>query len=124
MKKKERKSGLLEISCDDGYTLHRKGDANIHPISKIVIPAIQMDDWEEIPVSSIPPYTEQEYSSKVTELIRERYSLDDEFALINNVMSGATEKHKNEYAQYQEFREKCKKKAKEELLKRTRQEEE
>lgn len=72
------------------------------------------DEWEEIAVGDIPLYNEAEYKAKVEELIRERYTASDEFALINNVMGGSTtEKRRSEYADYQAYREECKLRAKE-----------
>ena len=61
----------------------------------------------------MPPYTTAEYEAKVEELIRERYTVSQELALINNVMANVTEKRQSEYAAYQDYREECKRKAKE-----------
>lgn len=101
------------LDTDKAHILHRIGSddytENHHATVK------DPEEWEEIAVADIPPYTEAEYKAKVEELIRERYSASDEFALINNVMSEATEKRQNEYAEYQAYREECKRRAKEEL---------
>ena len=63
-----------------------------------------------------------DYGSKVAELIREKYSLDDELAICNNRMAvfdanllpkEKEEEYNREYYAYQVFREECKKKARE-----------
>lgn len=63
-----------------------------------------------------------DYDSKVAELIREKYSLDDEIAITNNRMAvfdanllpkEKEEEYSREYYVYQLFREECKKKARE-----------
>lgn len=79
-----------------------------------------MDNYEEIAVSDIPPYTKTEYNAKVAELIHERYDADKEMSLINNMMEAEpTEVHKAEYLAYQAYRAECKLKAKDpELYKR------
>ena len=104
---------MWALDTDADHILHRIGSKdyteNHHATVK------DPEEWEEIAVADIPPYTEAEYKAKVEELIRERYSASDEFALINNVMSEATEKRQNEYAEYQAYREECKRRAKEEL---------
>lgn len=109
----EKKNNLVEISTDESHILHRIGFEEYQELRRATIAAADLANWEEIAVSDIPPYTEAEYKAKVTELIRERYSADDEFALINNVMANITEKRQSEYAAYQEFREECKRRAKE-----------
>ncbi len=112
----EKKNGIVEISTDQDHILHRIGSEDYPEIRKAMTTASDIHHWEEIPLADIPPYTEAEYGARVEELIRERYSVADEFALINNVMAGVTEKRQSEYAAYQEFREECKRRAKEMLL--------
>lgn len=104
---------MWALDCDNDHILHRIGSAD-YPVMRHAT-VKDPDAWEEIAVADIPPYTEAEYKAKVEELIRERYSASDEFALINNVMSEATEKRQSEYAEYQAYREECKRRAKEML---------
>lgn len=114
MQKNYRKDiNMWVLDTDQEHILHRKGNEDFTPIRHTTVNPEDVDAWEEIAVVDIPPYTEAEYKAKVTELIRGRYSADDEFALINNVMAGVTEKRQSEYAAYQEFREECKRRAKE-----------
>lgn len=101
---------MWSLDTDAGHILHKIGSDDYTPIRHTI--AKDPDAWEEIAVADIPPYTEEEYKAKVKELVHERYSLDDEIALINNITAGVTEKRQSEYAAYQEYREECKRRAK------------
>lgn len=104
---------MWSLSTDADHILHKIGSDNYAPIHHAMVKPADVDLYEEIAVADIPPYTEEEYKAKVEELIREQYTASDEFALINNVMAGVTEKRQSEYAAYQEYREECKRRAKE-----------
>jgi len=97
---------MWALDTDADHILHRVGSDDYTPIRHTT--AKDPDAWEEIAVGDIPPYSEAEYKAKVEELIRERYTASDEFALINNVMANVTEKRQSEYAAYQAYREDCK----------------
>ena len=102
---------MWSLDTDADHILHKIGSDNYTPIRHTM--TRDPEAWEEVAIADIPPYTEAEYKAKVEELIREQYTVSDEFALINNVMAGVTEKRQNEYAAYQEYREECKRRAKE-----------
>ena len=51
------------------------------------------------------------YSERVSMFIRQRYTIDDEIALINNYNLDK-EKYQEEYEEYQEYRAQCKEWAK------------
>lgn len=95
-------NGGTALSTDEGF-IHKIG-TDIYVSKIIMLPCETIDMYEEVVVADLPPYSEAEYKAKVTELIRQRYSADDEFALINNIMDGVTEKRKAEYATYQQYR--------------------
>lgn len=114
----EKTNGLVEIVTDKAHIIRRKNTADYPEQRRATIPAADIDQWEEIAVADIPPYSEAEYEAKVESLIRERYSVSQEFALINNVMAGVTEKRRAEYAAYQDYRAECKRRAKEILAQR------
>jgi hypothetical protein len=97
---------MWALDTDADHILHRVGSDDYTPIRHTT--AKDPDAWEEIAVADIPPYNEAEYKARVEELIRERYTASDEFALINNVMANVTEKRQSEYAAYQAYREDCK----------------
>lgn len=104
-----------EISSDASHIIHRIGDED-YPILRRAIVA-DPEEWEEVAVADIPPYTTAEYNAKVAELIHERYDADKEMSLINNMMEAEpTEAHKAEYSAYQAYRAECKLKAKDPAL--------
>ena len=91
------------VSTDNTHILHFKGSDNYNPIRKLT--TANPEDWEEIAIEDIPPYTIAEYNAKVAELIHERYDSDKEMSLINNMMEAEpTEAHKAEYRAYQAYR--------------------
>ena len=103
------------VSTDNTHILHFKGSDSYNTIRKVT--AANPEDWEEIAIEDIPPYTIAEYNAKVAELIHERYDSDKEMSLINNMMEAEpTEAHKAEYRAYQTYRAECKLKAKDPSL--------
>lgn len=97
------------------HIIHRIGAPDFPEIRRAIISSDDTTKYEEVAIADIRPYTEAEYSAKVEELIRQRYTASDELALINNVMAGVTEKRKAEYDAYQDYRAECKLRAKEAL---------
>ena len=106
------------VSTDNNHILHFKGSDNYNPIRKLT--TANPEDWEEIAIEDIPPYTNAEYAAKVSELIHQKYSLDDEIALRANLEDDPTEKRKNEFAEYLAFRKQCKEEAKKILIEETK----
>ena len=103
------------VSTDNNHILYFKGSDNYNPIRKLT--TANPEDWEEIEIGDIPPYTIAEYNAKVAELIHERYDADKEMSLINNMMeTEPTEAHKAEYRAYQAYRAECKQRAKDPAL--------
>ena len=99
------------VSTDNTHILHFKGSDSYSPIKRLT--TANPEDWEEIAIEDIPPYTIAEYNAKVAELIHERYDADKEMSLINNMMEAEpTEAHKAEYIAYQASRAECKQRAK------------
>jgi len=82
--------------------------------------ADSIDNYEE--VDEMPAYTKSEYDAKVAELVREKYTESEEFALqrkaINAAFSPATlsaessQAALSEYAEYNAYVERCKLRAK------------
>jgi len=103
------------VSTDNTHILHFKGSDSYSPIKRLT--TANPEDWEEIEIGDIPPYTIAEYNAKVAELIHERYDSDKEMSLINNMMEAEpTEAHKAEYRAYQAYRAECKQRAKDPAL--------
>lgn len=71
--------GFVELTVTDhANTLHRIGSPDYPEMHQVTVPQDSADGWEECPV---PAYSQAEYKAKATELIRERYPADEEFAL-------------------------------------------
>lgn len=93
----------------DGF-LHKKGSEDYsEQHGCILADGESPEDYEELEV--LPAYSKEEYDKKVAELIHQRYSADEETALINNFLDG-DEKYIAEYREYQEYRKQCKEYAK------------
>lgn len=105
---------VWSISTDSEHILHRKGSDDYTTIRKAI--TANPEDWEEIAIEDIPPYTNAQYAAKVSELIHQKYSLDDEIALRANLEDDPTEKRTNEFAEYLAFRKQCKEQAKKLLI--------
>ena len=105
---------VWSISTDSEHILHRKGSDDYATIRKAI--TANPEDWEEIAIEDIPPYTNAQYAAKVSELIHQKYSLDDEIALYANLKDDPTEKRTNEFAEYLAFRKQCKEEAKKILI--------
>lgn len=110
---------IIELSSENGY-IHRVGTETY--FRKALVPD-SADNYEE--VDEIPPYTKAEYDAKVAELVRERYTESEEFALqrkaINAAFSPSTLSADNssaleEYAAYNSYVEECKQRAKDTML--------
>ena len=106
------------VSTDNTHILHFKGSDSYNPIRKLT--TANPEDWEEIAIEDIPPYTNAQYAAKVSELIHQKYSLDDEIALYANLKDDPTEKRTNEFAEYLAFRKQCKEEAKKILIEETK----
>lgn len=103
------------VSSTEGKFIQRKGGEflGIHNCQARIGDTV--DDWIE--VDEAPAYTENEYKQKVQELISQRYSIEDELAIINNARDNE-EEHIAELNEYLSYRLECKAKAKEELINR------
>lgn len=104
-----------QIFSDDNKYVHRLGTDTYFKRSTL-LPEDTIDNFEE--VDSIPLYTKAEYDNKVAELVRKRYTADEEFALqrkmMNTIISSATlsdeiiESVTNEYIEYNTYINQCK----------------
>lgn len=108
---------MWELHTDAAHILHRIGSEDYTEIRTIMVKANDVENYEEVALADIPPYTKAEYDKKVAELIHARYDADKEMSLINNMMEAEpTEVHKAEYNAYQAYRAECKQKAKDPAL--------
>lgn len=111
---------LTQLTSTNGF-IHKIG-TEIYAKALVMLPNETTEMYEE--VDKMPPYTKTEYDTKVAELVRERYSESEEFAIqrkaINAAFSPSTMSIENsnaleEYAEYNAFVEECKAKAPQEL---------
>lgn len=103
---------LTEISSTEGY-LH-KINSEVYFKKGIMLSSETLYMYEE--VVEIPSFTKEQYDTKVAELIREKYSADEEFAIqrkmINSINEETNDKTVEDYTAYNTFVEECKLKAK------------
>lgn len=98
---------LAELTAADGCILHRIGNEDFPRITRASIATSQIDQWEELNAADVPRYTSSEYADEVERLIREKYSVSAELAILRQ----QTEKP-DEYAAYYAYAEQCKAQAK------------
>lgn len=107
------------LTAESGY-IHRIGSDN-YVKSVIMLPSDTIEDYEEVPEK--PAFTKDQYDAKVAELVRERYSESEEFAIqrkaMNTMLPNAMSSDENaalqamtEYGEYNAYVEDCKVKAK------------
>lgn len=87
----------------DEFILHRIGSDSYSHIHHAVVPSADIDNWEEIAIADIPSYTQADYKAKVVELIRQRYSIDEEIAILRQ-----RDAKPEEFAAYNTYAEECK----------------
>ena len=115
----DKENGFVELTVSDkANILHRVGSAEYPEIRRTTVRAEEASAWEEV---EQPAFTKAEYDAKVAELIRERYTADEEFALHRKMLNAAfspsvasveSNAVMTEYAEYNAFVEQCKAAAK------------
>lgn len=117
MKTTNLSNGLVEIAVENkDNALHRIGSDSYIKGGKTTVRAADADKWEECPM---PPYSAEEYEKTVVDLIRERYSANDEFAIqrkiidaiVNDPMTVEDDTEPaalTEFREYQAFVNECK----------------
>lgn len=123
MTQTETIAGLVSLTADPGMALHREGTESYH--SEITVPKEEVSLYTEVDRSVIPAFTKAQYDAKVAELVRERYSESEEFAIqrkyLNFLAKGKPEGPEElaevypalaEYIAYNDFVEACKEDAK------------
>lgn len=93
--------GLWQLRTDKSHILHRIGsdDYTENRDAHVSNP----DEWEELALSEIPPYTKAEYDAEVERLIAERYSHGKEIE-VNREHDTKPE----QFAAYMAYIEECK----------------
>lgn len=101
---------MWELTTDADHILHRIDSDNYSDIRRISVPLGDIASWEELPLTALPHYTEAQYDAAVSALIRARYSLDAELAILRQ-----RDTKPSEFAAYNAFAEQCKAEAREQL---------
>lgn len=117
MNKTQKAKGLWAIDTDAEHILHRIGSDDYSEIRHAMVK--DPDNWEEIAVADIPPYTKAQYDAEVERLIAERYSHGKEIE-VNREHDTKPER----FAEYLAYIEDCKVRAKEILAEMERREKE
>lgn len=102
-----------EIVAADGKWLHRIGTEAY--FRRAIVGNADLSEFEE--VAELPKYTNEEYSTRVNELIRERYTESAELSILRQ-----RDEKPTQFAEYFAFCEECKTRAKAELSARTDEE--
>lgn len=109
-------NGLTKLTATAGL-IHKLG-TDTYATSVIMLPSDTLDMYDE--VAEKPAYTKEQYDSKVAELVRQRYSESEEFAIQRKAINAAfspsaisvdSEVMEN-YQAYNAYVEECKQKAK------------
>lgn len=125
MRQKTINNNLIMLTASEGCVLRRKGGDPHSEIRNATVTIADLDNWEDVPVADIPPYTKAEYDAKVAELVRSRYSESEEFALQRKMLNAMlpqpatlsddsdtepfnAEKAMAEYTEYNTYVEQCK----------------
>lgn len=108
----------MNLIARKGYVIRRIGADPHSDITGITVKIADVDNYEEVLKADVPAYTKAEYDTKVAQMVRERYSESEEFALqrkmLNSLLSPATlsadtaEKTLTEYSEYNNYVERCK----------------
>lgn len=110
MRQTEKGNGFVELSVSDtANILHRVGSTDYPEIRRTTVRSADAAAWEECPM---PGYSQQDYEAKVETLIRERYSVSQELAILRQ-----RDTKPDEFAAYNAYAEQCKAKARQELNK-------
>lgn len=100
------KTGSWRLVTAEPYILHEIGSDSYEPLHKATV--CNPERWEELAEADIPhTYSQSEYNAKVSQLIRERYDMDAEFAILRQ-----RDTKPEEFAAYNAFAEACKAEAK------------
>lgn len=104
-----RPGGLVELSVADPANILIDTRTDSHPaIRRVTIAADDVDHWTE---AAPPAYDRAAYEARTEQLIRERYTVGAELAILRQ-----RDSKPDEFAAYNAFAEQCKAEAKNELI--------
>ena len=84
--------GFVRLECDEDHFLRRKGSDEMTDNHSAIVNADKVDDWEDVelaPALAAQEAAERElmYKEDVVRRIRERYSADDERAILRKMLA-------------------------------------
>lgn len=123
------KNGMVSLIASEGHYLRKIGtsDAETNEITRCAIKADKALEYEEVLTERVmeakaEAEAEQKYKARVVELIREKYSADDEAAILRKYLAVHSQPQPfsdakmdeivMEFDAYNAFAEECKSKAK------------
>ena len=114
MTTKELKNGMVSIEAQDGFVLMRDGEA-ADGVRAALVPADTVGDWHEVSVEDVEAAKAEAaradaYAARVEELIRQKYSVGAELAILRQ-----RDTKPDEFAEYDAYAERCKAQAKAEI---------
>lgn len=102
-----------QVFSDSDKLIHRLGTESYFKRST-ALPSDTVEDFEE--VDELPKFTKAEYDAKVAELVRQRYSESEEFAIqrkyLNSLSGTKNADAVSEYKAYNDYVDECKIRAK------------
>lgn len=105
-------NGFVELTTTDpANTLRRIGTEQTERISRVIVPQADADNWEE---AAPTPFTTAAYEAEVERLIRTRYSVSAELAILRQ-----RDTKPDEFETYNTFAESCKAEARAALASKT-----
>lgn len=131
MKQQKLNNGFINLIAEDGFYLAEVGKplAECGEISKVLVKETETEKWIEVSKLAVDDAKaeaerEQKYKARVVELIREKYSADDEAAILRKYLAVHSQPQPfsdakmdeivTEFDDYNAFAEECKSKAKSE----------
>ena len=114
MEIKQTKNTAILIA-GEGMSLIKNGEMPAEPTPRALVAVAEIENWTEIPAHEViaaneAAKREEAYKARVEELIAERYSLREELAIHRQ-----RDSKPGEFAEYNDFAEACKARAREEL---------
>lgn len=119
MTTKKINDNFVTLTAGKGKVLRRIGDDNVSTYGKVSVRKNDTDLWEEVPKAEVEARIAEDervkkYEARVVEMIRQRYTADDELAIQRKMLASPSEQAQEEFLQYNSFVEECKAKAKQE----------
>lgn len=131
IKKLTTKKPMVSLTADEGFYLARTGTplAEVDESRERSVPEADIDKYAEYPIVEVEAAKAEaervrRYEKRVVELIRERYSADDETAILRKFLALSSQPQTfaddkpaeiaGEFERYNAYAEQCKAKAREE----------